>query len=343
MEDPNEHLRAQHEEEVDLAIALPLAEQYYPTLFGRPNELPTAQDLMQCVLTGDTEKARSIYLKNPELLFTPVIATDLASGLDAHFKPIHRVINSTPLRAMAGGGDVWMLDDVWESLPNHRQEIISEIRAQFPNGFEYPMASFDFSDLLNAIDNDDHLKAHGAPNEETQDQLDEFRAHFLPNQNTTNETIGHHFNMNEYIQAGKLFDMRCKEWNSHQLSLFYTHVIGGLQGLFSVTDALVLLQNPQGVEMPGGQTTLNRNLNFGIYTDPAIKKPWVEQILFDREPKFVHGKDFAIDPNRGTGSKLGEWDIHTGRFDEMNFARLCEEKSYYLANKVTKSFSCTIL
>lgn len=246
--------------------------------------------LMHFVLQGEPEKARDIYRIAPNLLFMPVTATDLGSSLNADFEPVYRIINSSPLRAMAGGSDVWMLDDVLKTIPHYKDLITREVQAQFCNGFECPQATFDYTRLVNAITSDKQLKRTRIPNQNTIAALIEFKLAFLPDQNTTNQTVGHHFNMNEYERAWQVYRTNEQDWCGNQCSLFCKRVLGLFQGLFSASDGQALVQNPNEVDAPDGEHSLIRKLTF--------RRPYEKfqsRSLFDRSGDYQLGHDFAFD------------------------------------------------
>src|SRR5690349_9776954 len=69
-----------------------------------------AKQLLKYVLEGKAENARKMYTANPKLLFMNVSVDNYQVGLNADDTTLPQKYSSvtTPFRAMAGCGDVWM-------------------------------------------------------------------------------------------------------------------------------------------------------------------------------------------------------------------------------------------
>lgn len=77
-----------------------------------------AQQLLSLVLKPTEEnvkKAKKMYTANPRLLFIEATAYEYAAGLDDQLKNVHRTVKASPIRAMAGAGDRWLLKEVIET------------------------------------------------------------------------------------------------------------------------------------------------------------------------------------------------------------------------------------
>ena len=201
-----------------------------------------AQQLLELVLKptkANLDKAKKMWTANPRILFIEATAEEYAAGLDENLKNVHRIVKASPIRAMAGAGDIWLLKEVIESkeFKNYvdpvknktaSQLAADEIKKQFPNGFDYPPSTYDYGPLLDAITNDQF--ENNAPSDATRALIAQFRNDFLPDNMVTS---GHFFNLNELARAFELCEANSNAWLYLQASLFWKQVIGYLQRLVS--------------------------------------------------------------------------------------------------------------
>src|SRR3990167_11139108 len=134
-----------------------------------------AKQLLTYVLQGNAVRSKEMYTANPGLLFIEAEAMEWASGFEKETDdPVRRGVQLSPLRAMAAAGDQWMLKDALDVLANYidketRQLGSSlageQIKQHFPNGFDYPPSTYDFSPLITTITNDQQLIQTGNPSD----------------------------------------------------------------------------------------------------------------------------------------------------------------------------------
>jgi hypothetical protein len=196
------------------------------------------------VLQGNAVKAKKMYQANPGLLFIEAAAEDYAAGIDENLNAVHRTIVASPFRAAAGAGDVSMLYDMAGCLDQFvdiksgikgHQIANEQLDQQFPNGFDYPPSTYDFSELEAAITLIRFASTTGA--------YAKFGKVFMP----VDVSVGYHFNLNHLIKAcevyekntncGELLFPRAPLWNSNQASIFWCFVIGYLERLVTAVDA----------------------------------------------------------------------------------------------------------
>ena len=163
-------------------------------LFQPELDKQAAQQLLSLVLKPtqeNLEKAKKMWTANPRLLFIEATAEEYAAGLDENLKNVHRKVKASPIRAMAGAGDIWLLKEVIEtdefkkyvdpaSNKSAYELAAAEMKKQFPNGFNFPPSTYDFDPLIDAITNDQSLFNNNAPSDVTKALIAQFRKDFLP-------------------------------------------------------------------------------------------------------------------------------------------------------------------
>ena len=114
-------------------------------LFRPKEEDFLAHALLEHILHNNRVAAKVLYTLRPDLLFAPALAIDASVGLDANFFRVHRVVNTTPYRAIAASGNIFMLHELQncDAIKNYidlntgkssYQLMIEQLQAQFPNG-----------------------------------------------------------------------------------------------------------------------------------------------------------------------------------------------------------------
>jgi hypothetical protein len=231
------------------------------SFFQQELDQRAAQQLLTLVLQpmqANLEKAKKMYRANPRLLFIESIAEEYAAGLDEELKNVHRVVKASPIRAIAGSGDRWLLKEVKETEEfKHYIDPVSkksayelaadEIKKQFPNGFDFPPSTYDFGLLIDAITHDQSLIQHNVPSDVTEALLAQFRKDFLPD---TVVTSGHFFNLNELERASEIYNANFgpqSPWQGNQLSLFWCKVVGYFEGLVTGVVGEVISQGIMNV------------------------------------------------------------------------------------------------
>lgn len=229
------------------------------SLFQQPLEKRLAEKLLSCVLkptTANLEIAKKLYTINPQLLFIEATAEEYAAGfvtdLAGNLKNIPRKVKASPIRAMAGCGDAWLLKEVIntkefqeyvdpESKKFACDLAIAEIKKQFPNGFAFPASDYDYGNLLDLMAKDQSLNQNNELSEETKNLLADFRKRFFTDIAPDN---GHFFNLIEVENAAKMFHTAWEQNNHsyHVLSLFWRQVVGYLNGLVTGVEAQMLSQ-----------------------------------------------------------------------------------------------------
>lgn len=228
------------------------------SLFQSELDKRAAQQLLTYVLKptqANLEKAKKMYIANPRLLFIEATAYEYAAGLDDNLKNVYRKVQASPIRAMAGAGDIWLLKEVIEtdefkkyvdakSKKTAHELAADEINKQFPAGFDFPPSTYDFDPLIAEITYDQSLIQNGIPSDVTESLLAQFRKDFLPN---TVVTSGHFFNLNELVRAFELYNANWRLWQGNQLSLFWRQVVGYFEGLVSGVVGEVISQGIMNV------------------------------------------------------------------------------------------------
>ena len=263
---------------------------------------------------ANIEKAKKMYTANPGLLFIESEAEEYAAGLDETLKNVHRIVRASPIRAMVGAGDIWLLKEVIEtdefkkyidpkSKKTANELAAAEIKKQFPNGFEFPPSTYDYGPLIDAITNDQSLIQNNAPSDVTKALLAQFRKDFLPDPDRV-VTSGHFFNLNELVRAFELYDANWAPWNGNQLSLFWRQVIGYFEGLVSGVMGEVISQGIMNV-IDGAAP--KRQYDFDNYVTDKKESYFPHAV----DPTYRLGLSFGVDSYyAGAGRRLvnsGGW------------------------------------
>lgn len=253
-----------------------------------------AEELLTHVLKGDAAKAKAMYMANPALLFIEVKGTEWASGFVKETDiPVHRTVQMSPLRAMAAAGDQWMLKEALQVLESYIDQdtkrsgtslAAEQIQQQFPNGFNYPPSTYDFSPLVTAISNDQQLIATGNPSEATKILIEKFRTDFMPGVVKS----GYLFNLNDLIKALELYDQNYDPWDGNQLRFFWCQVVGFLERLVPAVFAQAV---SQGITNVLEGKPFQRTLSFHNY---VTNKP-VSFFPLDADLTCRLGLGFGVD------------------------------------------------
>ena len=176
------------------------------------------------------------------------------AGIEEHVAVHRRVKGLSPFRAALGAGDEGIYKDMAtyfdkvvdiEGNPIGHTRAAQQFNEQFPDGFDYPPCTYDFSVLATAITADQVLhQDHNPtvvknPSESTKALLAQFRNDFLPKEAVTS---GHHFNLNHLLKAFEVYNAHWHQWNGNQCSLFWCQVIGYLERLVPAVDAQAFCQ-----------------------------------------------------------------------------------------------------
>ncbi|MGQ3890580.1 hypothetical protein [Legionella sp. CNM-4043-24] len=248
------------------------ASQFYTSMFQQADDREyQPKKLLAYVLQGNAESAKKIYSGNPGLLLTEATAEEYAAGINENGKAVKRIISASPLRAMLGAGDIWMLEDALTALiqkndKDYLRLASDEFEKQFPHGFDYPKSSYDFSVLANAITEDTGLVATGKQSAAINAILFEFRKKFMPDV----VSCGHHFNLNELIAACNVYEDYWPRWTTNQRSLYWSHVIGYLCRLVTAVDAQILSQGIERLVVQRRTPTRCFELLFDLVTRETI-------------------------------------------------------------------------
>lgn len=257
----------------------------------------SASELLTAVVRGDADAARASFMANPALLFVPSSAEEFARGLEPSQG---RRIHSTPLGAMLGAGDLWMFEEAMEVLYQAKNDaFLSQamlvIEKQFPRGFEYPPARFDYEQLACALTADTELIETGNIGERMRALLSDFKAWMTPG----DVHEGYHFNLKELKVACDIYNHHWDRWHAHQRRVYWIQVIGALSRLVSAVDAQILSGGIREVVKEGKAPYRS----FALQSYPSMDKNHVYFPL-DTHPDCRMGEHFAIT------SYFGGWCRH---------------------------------
>jgi hypothetical protein len=194
--------------------------------------------LLQHIVNGELNEARAMINLQPGLLLRRASVTDLCG---------RKINNVTPFQCALGAGDVEMWKMIMPFFDRLRSvDPETERRAQFNELYPadwHPDASYDFSDLVEAILKSSSDQIAAALKRENNDsllckRLAEFRQQI--ESNTATEKM--HFNHWLLIAAYRIYDDIYGFCNESQRKLFYRQVIGYIQGLLPACEAHLLAQ-----------------------------------------------------------------------------------------------------
>ncbi len=295
-----------------------------PTLFRPKEEDFLAYALLEHVLHGNREEAKALYEMRPDLLFCTATGIDCAFGLDENFEPVRRVITSTPYRAMAASGNVWMLNDLLnnEAIKNYidpisrkssYQLMAEQLQAQFPNGFSYPLPQYNLSQLTNIIHTDFNLKVTNQPSTLTSKALSGFREDFLPNLKFQVDVTGYYFNMLECAHAYFCLDKLSNTWNQNQINFFFVQITGNLINLLSYTDAVLFLKIHEArITTPDDE--VNNTISHFTTEFLNLQNKGESTSLFTHDPACRLGRDFSLNVETPMENNASNQVIGTGHY-----------------------------
>lgn len=276
--------------------------------FKLPLDELAARSLLTYVVQGEAEKAKKLYMKKPKFLFIESTTQEYAAGIDEKGNAVHRVVKTSPFCAMAGCGDIWMLQD--EELLNvlaaytdesgkSGLELAKEALAKhFPDGFDYPASTYNFKPLIDAITQDQRLIQTDILDDTTELLLTKFRNDFMP----ALVTNGHFFNLNDLVKTFELYIQNEDRWHPNQSFVFWCQVAGYLERLVTAVDAQVLSQGISNIDI---ERDIKRTFSLLSYREENITYFPLDSDHWDRL-----GISFGVLSNfgRGSGSKtvLGE-------------------------------------
>lgn len=284
------------------------------------------------------EKAKKMYCANPGLLFIESIGKEYAAGLDENFKNIHRVVKASPIRAMAGAGDIWLLKEVIEtdafknyvdpvSKKSANELAADEIKKQFPDGFDFPPSKYHYDPLIAAITNDRLLIQHYILSDATKALLVEFRKHFLPD----TVTSGHFFNLNHLVSAGEIYAENWSldsSWSMTQLRFFWCEVIGYFQGLVTGVVGEVISQGILNV-IDGNAPRRQYEFRNGVSGKKESYFPLAE------DPRSRLGLYFGVDSDRVGFGREGAVEIGISNYKNLMSSNKSELERIYAALAAT--------
>lgn len=260
------------------------------------------KQLLTYVLQGNAAKAKMMYTVNPGLLFMKSIAEEYAAGVDEDGKAVHRMVAGSPYQAALGAGDIWMLEEMApyfdqvidiETGKNGSDLAKEQLAQQFPNGFDYPPSTYDFSNIVTAITNDEALIQTGKPSIATETILAQFRKDFMPGLVIS----GYHFNLNELITACGMCCQNQLSWNGKQENLFWRQIVGFLERLVSAVDAQVISESI--IKIAEEKQPLNRSFviyNFNTVINYNFNSMFKEEFIYfplDHYSNFRLGVNFG--------------------------------------------------
>lgn len=282
----------------------------------------SAKKLLKHVLQGKKSEALKMIEANPKLLFIRATAEDYAKDLDDH----RRIIQGwSPLEAMFGTGDIdmqkavlttqlgWWNQAYVDQVPNGRELAAAQLHEKFPNGFDYPPSTYDYSPVVKAITNDQTLIQTGRLSPETEETLAKFRKDFMPGV----VKQGFHFNLNDLIKACEVYNENYRLWNDNQESLFWRKVIGFLERLVTAFDAQVISQGITDF-VKWKQALRRGDDSFDFHNYVTNKK--ISYFPLDSDPLCRLGLGFGVDGYYG----LGWWRMVS---EPKHFETLCRAKA----------------
>ena len=295
------------------------------TLFKLELAKRGAKQLLIDVLQGNEAAVLKTAKTNPSLFFIQATAQDYAMDLEGNCRTIK---DWSPYQAMFGTGDKDMfldnedkpteikkcLDAYLDKTNGHAMAASQELE-KFPNGFDYPPSTYDFDPIVAAITHDQQLIQTGKPSKDTLALLMEFRAAYKPGV----VTVGHHFNMNDFIKANEVYETNWNPWNGKQLDFFDVYFIGCLDRLIT---APYLQRACQGLQKP-----LTRSFEVKNYvTDKKIVV-----VPLDSDLSCRLGEGFVIDSyfgrRVGRGARARLHDCACARA----FGKLCQANTTALS------------
>ena len=215
-----------------------------------------AKKLLDCLLNGtkkDTAKVIAEAKMHPQLFFIKVTTYSPAMDLEGNrrlmkeWSPFQALFLDHPMLELVRPE----LDAYLHKLKDGYKIAKEQIEEKFPDGFDFPESTYDFSILSAAIAQDERLLLTDKPNLTTLAALKQFRKDFKPGV----VTMGHPFNMNDLIKAYKTYDTNIlQRWEPAHLRFFGKCVIGFLERfmtgfyLMSVCQGIKYLQNGQPFE-----------------------------------------------------------------------------------------------
>jgi hypothetical protein len=211
-----------------------------------------AQELLTYVLQGNHNEVIKMAKSNPSFFFIKATAADYAKGLDAN--DACRIYEDwSPYQALFATGVAYTftaikpdLDKYLATLENGSDLAYQQEQEKFPNGFDFPPSTYDFSALVADITKGAHLHYHGwFPNHATETTLDAFRMHFKP----AIVKSGHPFNMNDFRKAHEVYYANWDIWNRGQLDFFAVCVIGYLERMLTAPYLQILCQGLNAVDL----------------------------------------------------------------------------------------------
>lgn len=219
-------------------IVLSEINRHFHALF-KPDILKhMATKLLSHVVNRDFYQANLLFQKIPALLFIEATADELAYGVEPETnKRVYRRVQLSPLRAMAAGGDKWMLDAAFNALANYKDEktnrtgyeiAAEQIKLQFPDGFKCPPCTYDFNLLSEIISEDVQLIDTGQPNQATVNAINKFKKDFIPNIVRS----GYLFNLNNFHNALQTYSKTFFKMEHSQINIFWFNIVVYLGGLF---------------------------------------------------------------------------------------------------------------
>ena len=281
--------------------------------------------LLTLVLQGNKTNVLHIAKTTPGLFFIKSTAMDYAMDLEGNRRTLQ---DWSPYQALFGTVDVDMfasvkpyLDAYLAGLPTGDALAAQQKQEKFPQGFDYPASTYDFSPLVQAINGDQQLRQTGAPSQATLDVLRKFRNDFKPGV----VIAGHHFNMNDLIKAHEVYHQSVDSWNPEQIDFFSVKVIGFLERLLT---APYLQRACQGfINFTKQDQPLNRS--FEVMNNTTNKK--IVVVPLDSDPSCRLGEGFLIDSDCGVRCCLPGFFARPASSYAGVFGKLCQANTAELS------------
>ena len=283
---------------------LSLSCKHFYSMFRPQRNVLGIRYLLERILFLDNdEKVHNFFISNCfEWFFSVTSVQEHAAGIDEDGNACHRIVKTTPIRAMAATGDMAMLSGLLRTkgFKSHidpttklmgAHSVAQQLKLQFPKDFKYPESTYDFSVLSAAISNDEELQSiyrigegyrigkvsDVFPSQLTNEVLAQFRIDFNKKYTGIAPATGYFFNLNDLVRALEEYKKHEKEWSDGQKLIFWCQVVGYLQRFLSATDAHypVLKQDDK---TQSSKWVNSFELYNGTIADEMIWNKWLQEV-----------------------------------------------------------------
>ena len=261
------------------------------------DEVVTAKRILEYVLQGNHEEVIAAAKKYPSLFFVNVpTAQDYAMDLAGNRRTYENWSPYQALFATASPDTVKevkkILDASYLAIPSHGEVYAAKhVQEKFPQGFDYSENTYDFATLAAIISQDTQLKTNWRnPSPATITAMNALEAYFKPG--IVKE--GHPFNMNDFIEAHKVYEKNYGPWTVGQCRFFSIRVIALLERLLVARDLQAACQGVSNIEN-------DKKLTHSYEVDWGSQK--VVVVPFNVSSGLA--VDFVVDSYFGSGSLGG--------------------------------------